>query len=147
MQILKPQESIVVDLTMAGLIAFLIFAAISKNTFAQPQDKRSALVVRVAVFSSDQKRLDHYCDFIDGHLFPTLRLTHGYVGAFLGRAPNSGQLISLSFWRAKQMLCQVRRPSVARYPHYLPVRHHGRWRCRNTSSSTATSTNRVHWIQ
>jgi hypothetical protein len=101
MQILKPQQSIVVDLTMAGLIAFLIFAAISKNTFAQAQDKRSALVVRVAVFSSDQGRLDNYRDFIDGHLFPTLRLTPGYVGAFLGRDPNSGQLISLSFWRSE----------------------------------------------
>ena len=37
---------------------------------------------------------------IDGHLFPTLRAVPGYVGAFFGRDPSSGQLISVSFWRS-----------------------------------------------
>jgi len=55
----------------------------------------------LAVFSNDQGRLDHYRDFIDGHLFPTLRAVPGYVGAFLGRDASSGQLISLSFWRSE----------------------------------------------
>jgi heme-degrading monooxygenase HmoA len=57
------------------------------------------MVVRVAVFSADQGRLDDYRDFVDGHLFPTLRTVPGYVATFLGRDANSGQLISLSFWR------------------------------------------------
>ena len=54
--------------------------------------------VRVAVFSADQGRLDDYRDFVDGHLFPTLRTVPGYVGSFLGSDPESGQLISLTFW-------------------------------------------------
>ena len=65
------------------------------------QDKTSPLVVRVAVFSNDQGRLDDYRDFIMGHLFPTLRSVPGYVGVFLGRDPKSGQLISLSFWHSE----------------------------------------------
>ena len=65
------------------------------------QDKTSPLVARVAVFSNDQGRLDDYRDFIAAHLFPTLRSVPGYVGAFLGRGANSGQFISVSFWRSE----------------------------------------------
>jgi hypothetical protein len=43
---------------------------------------------------------DDYRDFVNGHLFPSLRAVPGYVGTFLGRSENSGQLISLSFWRS-----------------------------------------------
>ena len=100
MQILETDKRIVA-LTMAGSIAFLIMGAMARQTFAQHQQKTSALVVRVAVFSNDQKRLDDYRDFIDGHLFPALRAVPGYVGTFLGRDASSGQLISLSFWRSE----------------------------------------------
>ena len=101
MQILKTHKPIVVALTMAGSIAFLIMGAMARHTFAQYQQKTSALVVRVAVFSNDQGQLDHYRDFIDNHLFPTLRAVPGYVGTFLGRDASSGQLISLSYWRSE----------------------------------------------
>jgi hypothetical protein len=100
MQIRETHKTIVVALTIAGSIAFLIMGALARHTFAQSQ-QTSALVVRVAVFSNDQGRLDHYRDFIGGHLFPTLRAVPGYVGIFLGRDPSSGQLISLSFWRSE----------------------------------------------
>jgi hypothetical protein len=100
MQILETHKPIVVALTIAGSIAFLITGALARHTFAQTQ-QTSALVVRVAVFSNDQRRLDRCRDFIDGHLFPTLRVVPGYVGTFLGRDPSSGQLISLSFWRSE----------------------------------------------
>ncbi len=36
------------------------------------------------------------------HLFPTLGTVPGYVGTFLGRASESGQVISLSFWRSER---------------------------------------------
>ena len=101
MQILESHHKrIVVSLTIAGSLAFLIVSALTRPTFAQSQ-QTSALVVRVAMFSNDQKRLDQYRDFIDGHLFPTLRAVPGYVGTFLGRDPSSGELISLSFWRSE----------------------------------------------
>lgn len=100
MQILETHKPIVVALTIAGSIAFLIMSVLTRHTFAQFQ-QTSALVVRVAVFSNDQGRLDHYRDFIEGHLFPTLRAVPGYVGTFLGRDTSSGQLISLSFWRSE----------------------------------------------
>lgn len=99
MQILATQKPILVALIMAGSIAFLLMNAMTRHTFAQDKEKSSALVVRVAVFSSDQGRLGDYRGFVDGHLFPTLRAVPGYVGTFLGRDANSGQLISLSFWR------------------------------------------------
>jgi len=101
MQIPETHKPIVVALTMAVSIAFLIMEALARHTFAQYQQKTSALVVRVAVFSNDQGRLDNYRDFIDGHLFPTLRAVPGYVGTFLGRDASSGQLISLTFWRGE----------------------------------------------
>ena len=83
-------------LTMAGFTAFLV---VVMTRYVSGQDTRtSPLVVRVAVFSNDQGRLDDYRDFVDGHLFPTLRTVPGYVGTFLGRDANSGQLIFLSFW-------------------------------------------------
>jgi len=72
----------------------------TRDPLAQP-DEMPPLVVRVAVFAPDQGRLDDYRDFIHDHLFPTLRTVPGYVGAFLGRDANSGQLISLSFWRSE----------------------------------------------
>ena len=67
----------------------------------QDTEKTSPLVVRVAVFPADQGRPDDYRDFVEGHLFPTLRTVPGYVGAFLGRDPRSGQLISISFARSE----------------------------------------------
>jgi hypothetical protein len=45
--------------------------------------------------------LDDYRAFLERHLFPTLRIVPGYAGTFLGRDPNSGQLISLSFWHSE----------------------------------------------
>ena len=101
MPILEAKKPIVVVLTMAGFIALLSVGSMATHTFAQYQEHSSALVVRVAVFSNDQGRLDDHRDFIQGHLFPTLRAAPGYVGTFLGRDPNSGQLISLTFWRSE----------------------------------------------
>jgi hypothetical protein len=100
MQILETHKTIVVALTITGSIAFLTMGALARHTFAQSQ-QASPLVVRVAVFSNDQGRLEHHRDFIDGHLFPTLRAVPGYVGTFLGHDPGSGQLISLSYWRSE----------------------------------------------
>ena len=99
MKILDTQKPIFVALTMAACAAFLIVSVMTRHTLVQGQEKTSALVVRVAVFSNGQGRLEDYRDFVDGHLFPTLRSVPGYVGTFLGRDANSGQLISLSFWR------------------------------------------------
>ena len=99
MQILDTQKPLLVALTMVASLAFLIMAVMTRQTLAQDKEKTSALVVRVAVFSNEQGQLDDYRNFFDGHLFPTLRSVPGYVATFLGRDANSGQLISLSFWR------------------------------------------------
>jgi hypothetical protein len=86
-------------LTMAASMAFLALFVMTRHTLAQDKEKTSPpLVVRVAVFPADQVALRDRSDWIDGHLFPILRTVPGYVGTFLGRDPDSGQLISLSFW-------------------------------------------------
>jgi hypothetical protein len=100
MQVLATRKSIFVALTMAVSIVFSISSVMTKQTRAQGREE-GPMIVRVAIFSVDQRRLDDYRDFIDGHLFPTLRTVPGYVGTFLGREANSGQLISLSFWRTE----------------------------------------------
>ena len=99
MQVLATQKRILVALTMATSIVFSIMSVLTGHTLAQGREDTRSMVVRVAVFSADQGRLDDYRDFVDGHLFPTLRTVPGYVATFLGRDANSGQLISLSFWR------------------------------------------------
>ena len=78
MQILYAQKPILVTLTMAASVALLIMGVITRQTLAQDKEKTSALVVRVAVFSTEQGRLDDYRDFLEGHLFPTLRNVPGY---------------------------------------------------------------------
>jgi hypothetical protein len=98
----KLGQSLFVGLTAAGSIAFLITAVLTTRTIAQDNEKTSPLVVRVASFSADQGTLRDRRDFVEGHLFPTLRTIPGYVGTFLGRDPRSGQLISLSFWRSEE---------------------------------------------
>jgi hypothetical protein len=95
----RAQEAIHILLTMASLCAVLIVGLMA--SYPSAQDKTSPLVVRVATFAVEQGRLDDYRDFIEHHLFPTLRGVPGYVGTFLGRDPNSGQLISMSFWRSE----------------------------------------------
>jgi hypothetical protein len=84
---------------MAASVAFLIMFIMTNHARAQDEHQASPLVVRVAIFAADQGRLDDYRDWIDGHLFPTLRPIPGYVGTFLARDEKSGQVISLSFWR------------------------------------------------
>jgi hypothetical protein len=101
MQILDTQKPLLIAVAMAAFIAVLIMSAMTRHALAQDEEKTSALVVRVAIFSNGQGRLEDYRDFVDGHLFPTLRTVPGYVGTFLGRDANSGQLISLSFWRGE----------------------------------------------
>jgi hypothetical protein len=98
----KVGQPLFVVLTVAGSIAFLIMAVLTTRTIAQDNEKTSPLVVRVASFSADQGTLRDRRDFVEGHLFPTLRTIPGYVGTFLGRDPKSGQLISLSFWRSEE---------------------------------------------
>ena len=94
------QKPIVVGLTMAVSSAFLTTFVMTRQAVAQDKVTASPLVVRVAVFPADQGALGDRRDWIDGHLFPTLRRVPGYVGTFLGRDPESGQLISLSFWES-----------------------------------------------
>ena len=101
MKILDTQKPILVARTIAACAAFLIVGVMARHILAQGKEKTSALVVRVAFFCNGQDRLEDYRDFVDGHLFPTLRSVPGYVGTFLGRDANSGQLISLSFWRGE----------------------------------------------
>ena len=101
MQIFDPQKPVLIALTMAASVAFLIMGVMMRHILAQDKEKTSALVVRVAVFSNEQGRLDDYRDFFNGHLFPTLRSGPGYVGTFLGRDASSGQLISVSLWRSE----------------------------------------------
>lgn len=101
MQSLATRKPIVVVLSIAAGIAFVIASVMTGDTVAQGPEKTPPLVVRVAVFSADQGRLDAYREFVDAHLFPTLRTVPGYVGTFLGRDTNGGQLISLSFWRSE----------------------------------------------
>lgn len=100
MQSLATRKPFFVSLSMAASIALLIASGVTGYSLAQGQEITPPLVVRVAVFSADQGSLGAYREFIEGHLFPTLRTVPGYVGTFLGRDTNSGQLISLSFWRS-----------------------------------------------
>lgn len=100
MRILGTQKPFLVALMIAASVTFVIMSVMTRHILAQDTAKTS-LVVRVAVFSNEQGRLDDYRDFFDGHLFPTLRSVPGYVGTFLGRDASSGQLISLSFWRGE----------------------------------------------
>jgi hypothetical protein len=101
MQSLATRKPFFVVLSMAAGIAFLIASVMTGHILAQGPEKTPPLVVRVAVFSADQGRLDAYREFVDGHLFPTLRTVPGYVGTLLGLDTNGGQLISLSFWRSE----------------------------------------------
>jgi hypothetical protein len=99
---LKLGQPLFFAVTIATAIALLIMAVMTVRMIAQNNDKASSLVVRVASFSPDQGTLRDRRDFIEGHLFPTLRTIPGYVGTFLGRDPSSGQSISLSFWRSEE---------------------------------------------
>lgn len=99
MQVLATQKSILVALTMAVSIVFSMMSVMTRETRAHGAEETPPMVIRVAVFPVDQGRLEDYRDFIDSHLFPTLRTVPGYVGTFLGREANSSQVISLSFWR------------------------------------------------
>jgi hypothetical protein len=83
---------------MATAIAFLIAIVTTKPGVAQVPTRTSPLVVRVASFPADQGTLGDYRSWINGHLFQTLRTVPGYQGTFLGRDPNGGQFLSLSFW-------------------------------------------------
>ena len=97
-------ESILGVLAIAACIGLVAGLLTTNHTHAQgtqDTEKTSPLVMRVAVFPADQGRLDDYRDFVEGHLFPTLRAVPGYVGAFLGRDPRNGQLISISFARSE----------------------------------------------
>lgn len=85
-------------LAMATAAALLIVMVPTQPGFAQVPTGTSPLVVRVAWFPADQGTLGDYRSWINGHLFPTLRTVPGYKGTFLGREPNGGQLLSLSFW-------------------------------------------------
>ena len=68
--------------------------------FARARTRTSPLIVRVASFPAEQGTLGDYRSWIDDHLFPTLRKVPGYRGTFLGRNPEGGQLVSLSFWES-----------------------------------------------
>jgi hypothetical protein len=94
-------RAILATLAMAGTVAFVGVAVTIPDSLAQEKSEPSTLVVRVALFSADQDRPDLYRDFIDGHLFPTLRRVPGYVGTFIARDPKTGQSVSLGFFRSE----------------------------------------------
>ena len=100
MQILLTQKSILVPLATTAAIAVIVIGVLTGRMHARDEGARP-LVVRVAVFSADQGRLDDYRNFINRHLFPALRTVPGYVGTFLGRHPDDGHMVSLSFWRSE----------------------------------------------
>ena len=97
----KPQTLTFVTLAMATAIALLVVSVPTPPGFAQVPTGTSPLVVRVASFPADQGTLGDYRSWINGSLFPTLRTVPGYKGTFLGRDPNGGQLLSLSFWESE----------------------------------------------
>jgi antibiotic biosynthesis monooxygenase len=101
MQILAAPKSILVALATVAVTTGLIVSIMTARIVARVEGTAPPLIVRVAVFSAEQGRLDDYRDFVEGHLFPSLRTIPGYVGIFLGRSQQSGQLISLSFWRSE----------------------------------------------
>jgi len=72
MQILDTQKAAFVAVTMASFSVLLIADVMTRHISAQ-DTRTSPLVVRVAVFSNDQRQLDDYQAFVDGHLFPTLQ--------------------------------------------------------------------------
>ena len=96
----KLQTPTFVALTMATAIALLIVIVTTRPGFAQAGTRTSPLIVRVASFPAGQGTLGDYRSWIDDHLFPTLRKVPGYRGTFLGRNPDGGQLLSLSFWES-----------------------------------------------
>lgn len=116
----KCPAPIFVTLTMATAIALLIMVVATRSGFAQAQEKTSPLVMRVALFPAEQGDLRHYRFWIDEHLFPTLRTVPGYMGTFLGRNPNGGQLISLSFWR-NEAAAVAGEEAVGRVLRSMPV--------------------------
>ena len=79
---------------------FLVTGVMTRHALDQREEIPS-LAVRIAVFAADQGQLGDYRDFIQDHLFPTLRTVPGYVGTLLGREVKRGQLISLNFWRSE----------------------------------------------
>jgi hypothetical protein len=95
------QKSVLAGLTTGASIALLTTFVMTRHTLAQSSDKTSPLVVRVAVFAADQTRPDDYRDFVEGHLFPTVRTVPGYVGTLLGKDTKDGSMISVSFWRSE----------------------------------------------
>ena len=97
----KLQTPMSVTLAMATAIAVLIVIVTTRPGVAQLRTSTSPLVVRVASFPADQGSLGDYRSWINGYLFPTLRTVPGYKGTFLGRDPNGGQLLSLSFWESE----------------------------------------------
>ena len=97
----KLQTPTSVTLAMATAIALLIVIVTTKPGVAQLRTTTAPLIVRVASFPADQGTLGTYRSWINGYLFPTLRTVPGYQGTFLGRDPNGGQLLSLSFWESE----------------------------------------------
>jgi hypothetical protein len=83
-----------------AIAACLTISSVTRHVLGQEKEKMSPLVMRVAVFSADQDRSDKYQPFV-GDLFRTLQDVHGYVGTFLGRDSQTGQMISVSFWRSE----------------------------------------------
>jgi len=88
-------------ITLAASTVFLNLIIMTNHTSAQDKAETSPLAVRVAVFAPDQSRPDNYRDFVSSHLFPALRSVPGYVGTFLGKDMNNGQMVSISFWRTE----------------------------------------------
>lgn len=116
----KLQTPTFVILAMATAIALLIVIVTTKPGFAQIRTSTSPLVVRVASFPADQGTLGDYRSWINGHLFPTLHTVPGYKGTFLGRDPNGGQFLSLSFWDS-EAAAVAGEEAVGRVLRLLPV--------------------------
>jgi hypothetical protein len=72
------------------------------------------------VFDSDQGTLQDRRDWIERHLFPALRTVPGHAGTFLARDPESGEVISLSFWETAEGM-RAAEEAVGREIRSLPA--------------------------
>lgn len=107
-------------LIVCVMISVLLTALITSGHTAAQGREGAPLVVRVAVFAADQGTLRDHKDWIERHLFPALRATPGHAGTFLARDPESGEVISLSFWETTEDMLAAEQ-AVGREIRSLPA--------------------------
>jgi hypothetical protein len=116
---MRPTLALHTRLIVCVMVSVLLTAFVTTRP-AVAQRKEAPLVVRVAVFSADQGTLQDHRDWIERHLFPALRSTSGHAGTFLARDPESGEVISLSFWDTNEDMLAAEQ-AVGREIRALPA--------------------------